>query len=106
MRRLALALPGVEERPCYGTPGFRVGGKLFARLHQDGESLVLKVDYLERELLMQADPQAFYVTDHYRNHPWLLVRLARVRAEPLGELIERAWRRAAPKRLLRPGAGR
>ena len=37
-RRLALALPATEEAPSYGTPGFRVRGKLFLRFHQDGEA--------------------------------------------------------------------
>ena len=44
LRKLFLALPGVEEAPCYGTPGFRVRKKLLARFHQDGESLVLVRD--------------------------------------------------------------
>lgn len=41
VRRLALALPGVEEGPCYGTPGFRVKGRFLARLWEDGETLVV-----------------------------------------------------------------
>jgi hypothetical protein len=36
VRRLALALPETHERPSYGTPGFRVKDRLFARIHQDG----------------------------------------------------------------------
>jgi hypothetical protein len=42
VRRLALAFPGVEEGPSYGTPGFRVQGKFLARLWEDGEILVVK----------------------------------------------------------------
>ena len=84
----------------YGTPAFRVGGKLLARLREDSESLVIRIDFLERELLMRADPETFYITDHYLNYPALLVRLPRVRADKLCPLLEQAWRRVAPKRLV------
>jgi hypothetical protein len=98
--RLALALPGVEEGTSYGTPGFKVGGKLLARLREDGESLVIRIGFLEREVLMRADPETFYITDHYLNYPAMLVRLPRVRAAKLRELLEQAWRLVAPKRLV------
>ena len=100
VRQLALALPGVEEGLSYGTPAFRVRGKLLARLREDGDSLVVKIDFAEREVLMEADPQTFYITDHYRNYPALLVRLSTVDVDALRELLEDAWRRAAPKRLV------
>jgi hypothetical protein len=45
VRQLALALPGVEEGTSYGTPAFKVKGKLLARFHQDGESMVVKIEY-------------------------------------------------------------
>jgi len=98
MRRLALALPGVEEGTCYGTPAWRVAGKLFARLREDG-ALVLRTDLDERERLMSSDPEAFYVTDHYLAYPWVLVRLSNVRRDRLRALIDSAWRRSAPKTL-------
>ena len=100
VRQLALVLPGVEEGTSYGTPAFRVGGKLFARFHQDGESLVIKVEYAAREVLMGADPETFYITDHYRSYPWMLVRLSTVHPDALRDLLEEAWLRSAPKRLV------
>ena len=57
VRELALALPETTEKPSYGTPGFRVGDRLFARLHQDGESLVVWVDMDEREALAHTEPR-------------------------------------------------
>ena len=54
---LALALPKAEEGTSYGTPGFKVGGTLFARFHQDGESLVVRIDQNERSMRIKADPQ-------------------------------------------------
>ncbi len=99
-RKLALALPGVEEGTSYGTPAFRVRGKLFARLHEDGECLVVRADLDIRDLLLQADPRAFLVTDHYRAHPWVLARLGTVSRDQLGEVLEQAWRQRASRRLV------
>lgn len=101
VRELALALPETAEKPSYGTPGFRVGDRLFARLHQDGESLVLRMDQDEREALAQAEPEKFFWTPHYDRHPWIQVRLAAVDREELSELLRDAWRLRAPAAVLR-----
>jgi hypothetical protein len=97
VRRLALALPGGEESTSYGTPAFKVKGKLFVRFHQDGESLVLPVNFEDRELLMAEQPDTFYITDHYLNYPYILVRLSTVRADQISDLLRQAWLRVAPK---------
>jgi hypothetical protein len=102
-RKLALALPDVKESTSYGTPAFKVRGKLFARLHQDGESLVVRIDQRERVMRMQADPVTYYITDHYINYPWILVRLASVSRDDLGELLKEAWKLVAPPK---PSASR
>lgn len=99
VRREALALPGAEEGTSYGTPAFRVGGRLFVRLHEDGESLVLRMDFDAREALIKADPRAFHLTDHYLGYPMLLLRFARVSRARLRELLAGSWREVAPKRL-------
>src|SRR5229473_8588979 len=99
VREIAQNLPGAGESTSYGTPAFKVKGKLFARQHQDGESLVVGVDFEEREEMMSAAPEKFYITDHYLNYPWMLVRLSKVRPDELRDLLIEAWRRAAPKHL-------
>ena len=90
--------------PCVLSPRRRVGQRRLApdldRQHQDGESLVIRVDFEEREELMNADPEKFYITDHYLNYPWMLVRLSKVRRDELSDLLVQSWRRTAPKRLL------
>lgn len=98
--KLALTLPGVEEGPCYGTPGFRVRGRLLARLRDDGETLAVKCGFDEREFRMQADPDTFFTTDHYRGYPTVLIRLPKVAMADLGAVLEEAWRLRAPKRLV------
>jgi len=97
VRKEALALDGVTEAPSYGTPGFKVRGKLFARLHQDGESLVVRVDLMERELAMGANPDVFFLTDHYVGYPWMLLRLARVSPAVLRQTLRQAWATAQAK---------
>jgi hypothetical protein len=98
---IALALPGVEESTAYGTPGLRVKGKILARLRTEADgALALRCDFLDRQILLQADPDAFFVTDHYLNYPMILVRLKRVRKSALRDLIERAWRMVAPAKLV------
>jgi len=100
VRRLILAFPGVEEGPSYGTPGFRVRKKFLARMWEDGETLVVKCGDEERDFRMQSDPKTFYITDHYRGYPTVLIHLARVRRDDLRDVLEEAWRRNAPKRLV------
>jgi hypothetical protein len=100
VRRIALTLPGVEEGTSYGTPAFRVAGKLFTRLHDNLDSLVIRIDEADRRMRMEADPKAFYITDHYAPYPWMLVRLAHVEDSDLAELLEEAWQLVAPVRLI------
>jgi hypothetical protein len=99
-RRILLALPGVEEGPCYGTAGFRVRKKFVARLRDQDTVLVVKCGFDERDFRLRADPAAFFTTDHYRGYPTVLVRLDRVDENELRSLLEHAWRLAAPKRLV------
>lgn len=98
IRRVALALPGVEEGTSYGTPAFRLKGKLIARLHQDGSSIMFKLGFEAREHLIQADPRTFFITEHYRNYPSVLVRLDRLNADDLRGLLARAIENATVKR--------
>lgn len=102
VRELALALPATIERPSYGTPGFRVRDKLFARIW-DGEDGVLVVwtgSVDEKEGLIAADSGRFFTTAHYDGHPHVLVRLAAVDRDELADLLEDAWRVRAPRTLV------
>lgn len=100
VREIASALPEAEESTSYGTPAFKVRGKLFVRFHQSGESVVILISIEEREALMKLNPETFYITDHYTCWPYMLVRLATVKPDDLRNLITESWRRAAPKRLV------
>jgi hypothetical protein len=93
-------LPEVELGTSYGTPALKVRRKLFARLREDSEHLVLFVDFMEREALVQSSPQTFVVTPHYQDWPMVLVKLENADPDELRELVVESWRRRAPKRLV------
>jgi hypothetical protein len=97
VRKIALSLKNVEEGTSYGTPAFKVGGKLLARLREDRESLVVGTTFEEREEMMAAEPETYYITDHYLKYPWVLVRLSRVPSSSLRDLLNRALRLASGK---------
>jgi hypothetical protein len=101
VRRLALSLPATTEKPSYGTPGFRVKDRLFARVREDGESLLLWVaDEGEKLGLITSEPAKFFTTSHYDGHPLVLVLLSAVGEDELLELLTDSWRLRAPKKLL------
>ncbi len=100
VREIARELPGAVEGTSYGTPAFHVGKSLFVRKHQDDESLVVKIEHHQRSMRIKADPHTFYITDHYLKYPWILVRLATVEVDDLRDLLEDAWRLAAPARVV------
>jgi hypothetical protein len=105
IRKIGLALPGVEESTSYGGMALKVGGKLLAcePTHRSAESgsLVVKVDLADRAQLLAEAPDVYYVTDHYVGYPTVLVRLSRVDAEVLRDLLAMAHkfvtRKPAPR---------
>ncbi len=100
VRKIAHDLPQVEDGTSYGTPALKVRGKLMVRLREDLDCFVLRTDLLEREMLLQSAPEVFFITDHYRDYPWILVRFATVDRQALPGLLETAWRLVAPKTLV------
>jgi hypothetical protein len=100
LRAIALSFPGVEEGISYGTLAFRVRKKLICRMKEDGESLAMRMEFGEREILMEGEPQTFYITEHYRNYPMVLVRMSRLHPDELKRIFGNAWRRFAGPRLI------
>jgi len=99
VRRIALTLPNVEEGTSYGNPALKTKGKPFVCLHKEGDKLVVRMPFDRREELMAADPETYFITEHYRNYPWVLVSLAKVHPDALPELLQSAHRHAsAPKK--------
>ena len=110
VRKVGLALTGVEVGTAYGSPALKVGGKMFAciAIHRSAEpaSLVVRIAFDRRDELIAADPATYYVKEHYVDYPCVLVRLGRVHADALPDLLRMAWtfvssQRKAPKRTRR-----
>jgi hypothetical protein len=97
VRAVGLALPGVEAATKYdGSPMLKVGGSFMAGLaihpSAEPETLVVRADPEERECLIEDAPEAYYLTDYYRNHPVVLVRLSRVDRDALRDLLSMSRR--------------
>ena len=101
-RAIIMSFPGVEEGTSYGHPSFVVRGKFLTRLRDEDDSLVLlDVGFDERELLLEADPETFHITDHYRNYPSVLARLSKIHPDALRGFIERRWRKVSLKSVVK-----
>ena len=108
VRKIGLALPGVEESTAYGFPALKVHGKILAcvpanRSAEPG-SLVVRVDREERAELLAAAPEVYYVTDHYLDYDAVLVRLSRVNPGVLRDLLGMAYKFVTAKMRPRPPA--
>jgi hypothetical protein len=100
VRAMALSLPETTEKPSYGQPGFRVKDRLFARIREEGDVLVVWCSDLgEKEALIASEPDKFFTTPHYDGHPTVLVRFDAVDKDELSELLAEAWRVRAPKKV-------
>jgi hypothetical protein len=100
--KLALALDGVTEATVYGAPGFKLRGKMVActPTHRSAEpnSLAVSISFEQRELLVAEAPATYYVKEHYRNYPVVLVRLGQIDAGALGDLLAGACKFVRAKR--------
>lgn len=102
VRRVVLALPEVEEGTIHGAPAFRVRGKLLAcaAIHKSAErdTLAVRIPFDLRAAALKSDPDIYYLTDHYVNHPVVLARMSRINVEGLRELLGVSWRFVTAKR--------
>lgn len=98
--RLAAHLPEVEAADWYGTSALKVRGKGFARMIEPNVLVVMCPMGL-KEALMDAEPETFFETPHYRGWPAMLVRLDGVDDARLRDRLECAWREKAPKALVK-----
>jgi hypothetical protein len=95
----AAKLPEVEQSEWYGTPAIKVGTKSLARVKEPGV-LVLRCPLEEKEMLMEAAPDIYFETDHYKGWPAVLIRVAKISTAELATRAERAWRMQAPQKLI------
>jgi len=91
---IAVQLPGAELSSSYGTPAWKIKKKLFARLKEDGSTLVVFSD--ERDVWMKRHSSIFFITGHYKNYPMLLINLELVSKKDLETLLLASWKIKAP----------
>jgi hypothetical protein len=92
---MARSLPGIEEGTSWGTPALKIDGQMFTciPIHKSAEpgSLAVRVDFAQRDELLAADPETYYVKEHYVNYPCVLVRLARIHDDALRDLLRMGY---------------
>lgn len=102
VRRLGLALEDVEESTAHGAFALKVRGSLLAcqAINKSAEpgSLAVRIDFDQRDALLAEAPETYYVTNHYLNYPVVLVRLSKVRADELRDLLSASWRFVTSKK--------
>ena len=102
VREVGLTLPNVQAGTKYdGSPVLKVGGAFLAGVatHRSAESatIVVRVGLEERNWLLQEAPDTYYLTDYYRRHPVVLVRLTGIDRDALRDLLSVSWRLTLPK---------
>ncbi|MBD3007063.1 MULTISPECIES: MmcQ/YjbR family DNA-binding protein [Streptomyces] len=101
VRAIALSLPETTEKIAWSMPTFRVAGKMFATLPEDETSMAVRCPKVEREELVLAEPEKFWVAGHEASSAWVRVRLAALDdLDELRDILLDSWRQAAPASLL------
>ena len=69
---------------------------MIARLREEGDVLVVRIDLADKEFLVRSQPRTYFTTPYYDGYPAVLVRLPAVEPDELGRLLTAAWRFVAP----------
>jgi hypothetical protein len=102
LRKIALSFPQANEKPSYGKPSYFIAKKFFTRLRDEDASIVWIIGSIdERDHLIEMDPKTYFITEHYRDYPAVLVRTARIDKTMLRKMLERRFRAIAPKKVLK-----
>jgi hypothetical protein len=101
VRAIALSLPETTEKIAWSMPTFRVAGKMFVTLPEEETSIAVRCPKEERDELVLAEPEKFWIADHEASFAWIRARLAALEdTDELRAVLTDSWRQAAPPRLL------
>ncbi|MET8795608.1 MmcQ/YjbR family DNA-binding protein [Nocardia sp. NPDC004568] len=101
VRAYALALPATTEQFTWGMPTFRVERRLFLTLPEDETSMAVRCPIVDRDELVQAEPDKFWIAGHEAHNAWVRVRLAALDdLDEMRAIILDSWRLAAPASLV------
>jgi hypothetical protein len=96
---LGLGLAGVEETTTWGQPAMKAHGKLWVWWSPQVEAPVFKVDFDEREVLLEALPERFFIVEHYRRSAMVLMRPDNLDFDWAKANLMKVWLAQAPKRV-------
>jgi hypothetical protein len=107
VRRVGLAMPDVTEETKYdGTPVLKAAGSFMAGIATDEEadanSLVVRCEFEDRELLLEDAPDVYYVTGYHERHPVVLARLEHLNEDAVRDLLSVSRRLAIDKIARKP----
>ena len=100
-RKLALALPGVEEKSHFNQPDFRVKGKIFAVLHAERNEIMVKLSIIDQSVFCAIDKNVIYpVPGGWGRKGATLINLKKVRTSVFRDALTTAWKTTAPAKLV------
>ena len=86
--KIALAIPGSKEVLWFRKPAVFLHDQFLTKVHDKEEAMTLRVSSMEmRDMMLEAEPELFYITDHYRNFPFVLARLSALTPKTLKEIL-------------------
>ncbi len=103
LRGICLALPEAEERETWEIPTYRIRGKIFALQSaiDERDAVWCKAQAGSQELLVQADPERFFVPPYLGHKGWVGMWLDKgADWKEVAELVRRSYRLIAPKKLV------
>jgi hypothetical protein len=95
VEQVGLTLPGVEAGTSWGTAALKLHGHMMACIptnkQAEPDSFVICIDVEQRDELLEAEPDVYYVKPHYEDYPCVLVRLKKVHPDAIRDLLNMAW---------------
>ncbi|HVZ27684.1 MAG TPA: hypothetical protein VG798_03430 [Rhizomicrobium sp.] len=86
--KIALAIPGSKEVLWFRKPAVFLHDQFLTKVHDKEEAMTLRVSSMEmRDMMLEVEPELFYITDHYRNFPFVLARLSALTPKTLKEIL-------------------
>lgn len=94
---IATSFPGVVQSMSYGTPSIKLGSKFLLREREPGIVALQRPSIDERDMLIEIEPDRFFITEHYRDYAYVLIRLDKIDRGQFHGLFETIWREKATK---------
>ena len=106
LKQIAATIPELDASTSYGTLAFKTKKKLVARVREDGDTLVIAMDFVNRDLLMKAQPRIFHLKEHYLDYSYVLVHLDQITPKAMKEHLVDACARVRRTMANRPATHR